>query len=339
MLDVLRYCAALALSVLMAQTAIGQGSRGFPTESGWSGNVSAGLNYISAASNFATDRYGLGDEQLDSLDQQAGRNGAFVGFPRVEVQYTFAESGWQLQLGNTALDFYRFDRANVAGVKKNLGRAGVLGIGYVFSALPDYVWEDPYLVSADRDETRRRSAGGRFTWEYIAGTPVSFRYTQREIRVGDDFSGGDLGLNPQQLELLRRDGSQRIAELNMFVPLGQGMVLLPALSYIGNDRDGAAVSNQTLQLTVVLKLALSDRWTMLAEVLAGRLQADEENPVFSDTEKNNRFGAALTFRYSRLFGYEPLSLLVRAGSYREQSNIDFYSGDIESVGAFVGYDF
>jgi hypothetical protein len=329
----------LVLTAASAQVALGQGSRGFPDDSGWSGNISAGLTYISAASNFATDRYGLGDDSVDSLDQQADRNGAFVGFPRIEVNYTFAESGWQLHLGNAALDFYRFDRANVAGVRRKLDGVGILGIGYVFSALPDYVWEDPYRLATDREKTRRRSAGGRFTWDYIGGTPVSFRYTQRQIRISDDFSGAELGLNPRELESLQRDGSQRVAEINVFVPLGRGMALLPALSYIGNDRDGEAVSNQALQLTIVLRAALSERLTLLAEVLGGRLQADEDNPIFSEREENSRYGAALTLRYSQLFGYEPLALIVRAGSYRERSNIDFYAGDIDSIGAFIAYDF
>ena len=337
--DRLRQIASIAVVALIAPAALGQGGRAFPAESGWSGNLSAGLTYISAASNFATDRYGLGDDSLESLDQQADRKGAFVGFPRFEVRYTFAESGWQLHLGNAALDFYRFDRANVAGVRKNFDGLGVVGVGYVFSALPDYVWEDPYRLSADRDETRRRSAGGRFTWDFIGGTPVSFRYTERRIRIGDDFSGADLGLSPENLEKLQRDGRQRVAEVNLFVPLGRGMALLPALTYIDNDRDGKAVSNEIVQLTVVFRMALTERLTLLAEVLGGSLRANDENPIYSETEKNSRFGAALTFRYSQLLGYEPLSLIVRAGSYREHSNIDFYSGDIDSIGAFIGYDF
>jgi hypothetical protein len=316
-----------------------QGILMFPTESGFSGNIALGASYMSVASNFATHKSKLGEDDLESLDSKPDTQEQVLGFPRFELAYTFADAGWQLHLGNAALDFYRFDRANVAGVRKNFGKVGVIGVGYVFSALPDYVWEDPYRLSSEREETRRGSAGGRLTWDFIGGTPINFRYTQRNIRVGDEASGSDLDLDFEAQQDLRRDGAQRVAELNMFIPLGSGKVLLPAIDYIRNDREGKAVSNQSIQVRVVYKMPLSTRWTMLAEVLAGGLTAQEENPIFLDTEKNKRFGAGLTFKYDQLFGLEAMSLVVRAASYREDSNIDFYSGDISTFGAFIGYKF
>jgi hypothetical protein len=324
---------------LLSSVCFGRGPGGFPADSGFSGNVSIGATWLSVASNFATDKSRLGEDDIDSLDEQGSTQSAVLGFPRIDLEYTFAESGWQLHLGNAALDFYRFDRANVAGVRKNLGDVGIIGLGYVFSAMPDYVWEDPYRTDGPRDETRRGSAGARLTWENIGGSPVGFRYTQRNIRVGDEFSGSDAGLDFTQQQKLRRDGTQQVAELNMFVPMGKGRAVLPALTYIRNDREGEAVSNDSIMLTVVYRMPLSTRWTLLAEIAGGRLRGAGENPVFGETENNTRLGAALTVKYSKLFGLDPMSLVVRSGSYQENSNIDFHSGDIASIGAFIGYDF
>lgn len=311
----------------------------FPETSGFSGSVNLGASYLAVASNFASHHSKLGENDLESLDDKPATRSTVLPVPRIELAWTFADAGWQLHLGNTAIDFYRFNQANVAGVKKNLGKVGVLGLGYVFSALPDYVWEDPYRTTGEREETRRGSAGARFTWEFIGGTPVNFRYTQRNIRISDELSGSDLDLNTREQKELRREGAQRIVEVNMFVPLGDGRVLLPAITYIGNNREGEAVSNDYYQLRLTFKMDLFPGWVMLADVLGGRLTARAENPIYLTTESNKRFGAALTFKYAQLFGIESMSLVLRAGSYRENSNIDFYSSSIDTLGAFIGYEF
>ena len=130
-----------------------------PKESGFSGFIRPGVGFVRFKSNMVASFLGfdLSDDRIDSLESSPDAQSNGIAFVPFSLQYTFASTRTQLFLGTDLTDLIRFDFAQRAGIKQELGKFGILEGGFLFSGIPAKVWKDPYLVGRDRDDTRRTS--------------------------------------------------------------------------------------------------------------------------------------------------------------------------------------
>jgi hypothetical protein len=90
--------------------------------------------------------------------------------------------------GTDLTDLIRFDYAQQLGVKQEIGKFGLLQGGVLFSGIPAKVWKDTYLVRQDRSDTKRKSNGGRLTWDRIFGSnPMNFYINGTWVNVDSNI--------------------------------------------------------------------------------------------------------------------------------------------------------
>ena len=144
------------------------------------------------ASFMGTD---LSDEKIDSLSDSPDSESSAVVMAPFRLAYTFASTCSEVFLGTELTDLIRFDLSQQLGVKQEIGRFGILQAGFLFNGVPAKVWRDPYALDQNRDETPRKSNGGR-------------------LDIGSEKSGQSLPLlTSSERDDLDRDGDRHIGEI------------------------------------------------------------------------------------------------------------------------------
>jgi uncharacterized protein YxeA len=216
-----------------------------PEEDGFSGFVNVGAAYMRVKSNTiaGTKFFDIGDDRVDSVFSSPGSEEIVTPLVNGELKYTWADSRTQLFLGNGISDWLRFDFTMAAGLRQEVGDAGVAELSYLFSGMPTKVWKDPYVNGAKRDDTDRNSNGARLGWSKIMGTNAHLRYSYRDIDVDNEQSGTFLGLSAANQSLLERDGTEQQVEFLYVFQLAENQWLAPTLYYTYMDLDGEAMKN------------------------------------------------------------------------------------------------
>ena len=137
-----------------------------------------------------------------------------------------------------------------------------------------------------------------------------------------------LGLTAAQRQLLERDGDRHSGEILYRFNIAPKHFLTPAFIYTYNDRDGDAMKNDAydFQLTYAY---FGDPITLTANALIGWADYDDENPIYSKTQDDDRYGIQGTVYYKNpwgwsLFGSNPMSFYIGAAFAKTNANIDFY---------------
>jgi hypothetical protein len=138
------------------------------------------------------------------------------------------------------------DGVTQLGARKDIGAAGILQGGLLFSGIPTQVWEDPYAEGVRRKETDRDSTGVRVEWDRILGTAFDLTFSYRDISIDTDRSGEgvtSVSCDAVCQELLRRDGDQYSFDVSYLYRLGEGgrHLVRPMVRYTTDDRDGEAI--------------------------------------------------------------------------------------------------
>ncbi len=217
-----------------------------------------------------------------------------------EVNYTFV-NGWQAFFGTSIEDAVTLDGVTQLGARKNLGSAGTLQGGLLFSGIPTQVWEDPYAEGVQRDETDRDSAGLRLQWDRVLGTAFELTFSYRDISIDTERSGEgvtSVACDATCQDLLRRDGDQYHFDASYLFRLGEGQrhLLRPMVRYTTDDRDGDAISGDAyrLQLSYIF---LGQGYTVASNVAFGGATQDARNPLFGRKTDSDRFAVDTTLFY------------------------------------------
>jgi hypothetical protein len=256
-----------------------------PETAGWRGFVVAGVGYTDLKSNLVAGNgiLDIGLPQIGSVTDAPGSDDAVHPVVTGEVNYTF-ENRWQVFFGTSIEDAVTLDGVTQLGVRKDMGSAGALQLGYVFSGIPTLTWEDPYAEGVEREETDRDSDGMRVQWDRIFGTGFQSTFTYRDVSIERERSGqGVLSVecNAACQDLLRRDGDQYSFDVSYLYKVGDGSrhLLRPLVRYTTNDRDGDAMSGDAyrLQLSYIF---LGQGYTVASNVAYGSSSQDERNPLY-----------------------------------------------------------
>jgi len=300
-----------------------------PQQSGFSGFVQPGAGYLNMKTNMVSSVAGfeLSDKRINDLnDDPDSKSTAIVTMP-FNIAYTFASSRTQVFLGSQIEDLLSFDISQQLGVKQEIGPAGVLQAGILFSGSTK-VWKDPYVTNQNRDETSRSSTGAQLVWDKIFGSRLELGYSYRKIDLGSEKSGEFLGLTNSQQDRLDREGDVHNVSAGYTFKFGEKHSLTPEVTLIYEDLDGEAMANTGAGLKLTYLYA-GDPITLVLNGSVGGADYDKSNPIYNKTRNDDSYGGSATVYYKnpwgwKLFGSEPMQFFVTGAYYAIDSNIDFY---------------
>lgn len=315
-----------------------------PQEAGWSGHVNVGAAYFEVETNMVAgvDAVSIdtGKSVINSLSD-APESESF-GMPHVNlnIKYTFSTQT-QLFIGSSIEDIVQFDTASIAGVRQQFSDRSILEFSLVSTPIfsPVQVWQDPYVVGVERQQTDRISRGGRIDYANILGSGFGVQYTQRKTELDDELSGTtQLGLTSAQAQLLDREGDvKRLVAYYRFPPIGRNIVEV-RLSQGSNDLDGEAMAGDGNQLQVT-HVYLGERFTTASNIFIGQKDFDVVNPVFGVTREDDRIGLGIVLIDKKFFGSKEWVGQATAVWADLDSNIDFYKGTSTMVSVGAQYRF
>lgn len=314
-----------------------------PEETGFSGQFRFGAAWGRVKSNMvAGSRFSeLSRDRIGSLygspNSQSMLSPIFGG----ELRYTFADTRSQIFLtgdrGDPS-DPFRFDQALALGVGKQWDDIGILEAAYLFEIGGTEVWEDPYIVGQKRHETDRTSTGARLSWGKVMDSNFHLTYSYRDIDVDHEQSGVFLGLPNAQQDLLSRKGDSHRAEVLYAHQLSENQWLTPALYYSHNDLDGDAMSNDAYALMLTHTVA-TQQFRLMTSLGYGFANYDRQNPIYSKTQKADRYGVSVTAIIPKFLKVENLTGMLTAAYWLKDANIDFYDSEVIAVMASTVYSF
>jgi hypothetical protein len=325
---------ALLASLTIFASIPAQALEPIPRESGFNGFIQPGVGYYRFKSNMVARlwTFEFSDDKADSLnDNPDGKSGA-IYLLTYSLGYTFAGTRTQVFVGSDLTDMIRLDYGQQVGVKQEIGSLGLLQGGILFNTIATEVWEDPYTINENRDETDRDTMGLRLTWDRIMGSQLQLQYSYRDIDIQNEKSGEFLGLSPGDRKLLERDGDRHVVEALYRFNFAQKHWLAPALIYSNDDRDGDAMSSDTLDLQLTYAYR-GDPFTFIANGFIGWADYDKRNPIFDKTQEDDRYGFGTSLYYKNpwgwnLFGSFPMNFFINAVVADVDSNIDFYEQQV-----------
>ena len=256
-----------------------------PATPGWRGFVVGGVGYLDLKSNLVAGNnlVDIGHPVVDSVNQRPRSDDAVHPVITGEINYTFG-GGWQAFFGTSLEDAVTLDGVTQLGARKDLGSAGILQGGVLFSGIPTQVWEDPYAEGVKRKETDRDSTGARLQWDRVLGSAFELTFSYRDISIDTERSGEgvtSVTCDASCQQLLRRDGDQYQFDASYLFKLGEGRrhLVRPMVRYTINDREGDAISGDAyrLQLSYVF---IGDGYTVASNAAYVSSSQDASNPIF-----------------------------------------------------------
>ncbi len=301
-----------------------------PMKSGFSGFIRPGAGYMNYKSNMVASFLGfdLSDRTINSLTDSPNSERTGIVLVPFALQYTFASTRSQIFIGTDLRDLIRFDLTQQIGYKQEIGRFGMLQVGFLFTGIPAKVWKDPYVVNKKRDDTRRTNNGARLVWDRIFNSNLQLQYTYRDIDLGSERSGEFLGLSSSDRNRLDREGDRHVAEAFYRFNFATRHRLVPQLIYARDDLDGDAMANDTFDFQLTYAY-FGNPLVLTLNGLIGKADYDKRNPIYDRTRDDDRYGLQGSLFYKnpwgwKVFGSKPMSFFVNALYSRADSNIDFY---------------
>ena len=315
-----------------------------PSTPGWRGFIVVGVGYTDLESNTVAGNrmIDIGQPTIDSVAQRPQSDDTFHPVVTGEINYTFG-NGWQAFFGTSLEDAVTLDGATQLGVRKDLGSAGILQGGLLFSGIPTQVWEDPYAEGVQREETDRDSTGVRLRWDRVLGSAFELTFSYRDISIDTERSGQgvkSVACDAACQELLRRDGDQYHFDASYLFRLGEGgrHLVRPMFRYTIDDRDGEAISADAyrLQLSYVF---LGQGYSVVSNAAYASSSHDASNPIFGRRIDSDGVVLDTTLFYR---------LPVESGRWQavgsvlwgeSDSDVDFHDNEIFMINAGVMYRF
>lgn len=292
-------------------------------QDGFSGEVVVGGGWVAGRrSQLDVDD---DNERLDDLDDRGDRFSEAVPTLFTNVSYGWKDTGTQVFLGNGSGGYKGF----AAGISQSLGNAGTLQSALTFSR--DEVWEDPYLVGVDRDETDRDTLGVELGWESILGTGLALSYGYSKVDVNDDRIG-------DRIRDLRRDGNIHTLEAAYAILFAESHLITPGVSLELGDLDGAANRYNAYSTFVVYGFEKGDYSLETVASLTRRV-FDERHPRFGKTREETEFSSFVTVKKAKPFDFENFNAYATVGVEATDANINFFDSHGFVVGAGIGYEF
>lgn len=265
------------------------------------------------------------NKRIDSLDDRGDYKNEATPVVFGTVGYRFAATQTEIAANLQA--------AFQGGVDLSLAQP-LEGVGtFTLAATWMYekVWQDPYLVGADRSKTTNRKAGVGFAWEEILGSGAQIGYHYENHDVKDDVSG-------EQNEDLRRDGIEHTLELGYSLPISPNSVITPTVNLHKGDFEGDSNSYNGFGFGLEHFLGLG-RWIFNTSAGLTWYDFKEKHAVFDEKREEISIGASEFITYVEPFGWRGFSAHALISYELLDSNIAFFEQTDMIVGLGIGYNF
>lgn len=315
-----------------------------PETPGFRGFVILGAGYTDLKSNLVAGNglIDIGKKTIASVNDSPASDSTFHPIFAGEVTYTFGNR-WQAFLGTSLEDAVTLDAVAQVGARRDLGGAGIVQGGILFSGIPTEVWEDPYAEGVPRDETDRESPGLRLQWDRILGSAFEVTLSYRDISIDTERSGEgvtSVTCTAACQDLLRRDGNVYLMDVSYLFKLGEGRrhLLRPWVRYVIDDRDGAAVSNDAYRLQLSYAYMGQDV-SVVSNLAVGGSSYDQPNPIFGEKTNATRFAIDSTLFYRLPTASERWQAVVTLLWGQDNSDVAFNDNEVLQVGLGALYRF
>jgi hypothetical protein len=323
MKKLMAHLSSLSISLVLIATSNAVAVTSIPEESGFSGFVNLGVTGLQTETNMISETpfSTLGGATVNSLTNGPDSQSTSSPIVSYEVAYTWASTKTQIFLGSSLEDFLRFDLSTKLGVRQGLGDIGIVSLEVIGSPTPTKVWSDPYQIGVDRQDTDRESAGARLRWDKVLGTELELRVSSKKTDIDDEFSGVALGLSSADRALLNRDGSINKFDLAYRFKF-ENLIIIPRLSLIDDDLDGAAMAHDRIQVEVSVAGKVN-KLRYVTNLTLSQSDFDEVNPIYGVKDESDQIGFSFTLFWDKAFGTK---WVASAGivAYEDRHEIDFY---------------
>ena len=270
-------------------------------------------------------------ERIDSLDQEAEGETSFTALPMYRLTYTLENERTQFFLGTPEENFVEGNFLVEIGARQKLAGGTILGASWIpyLPLIDSEVWEDPFLLGSNREETDQESQAFRLTAASIMGSPITLRYGFGVRDIDDELSGTYLAslegstLTSQDLDSLDRDSDYHFFEAMYRFRLQNGLIIRPQLGYLIGDAEGDANNFDRYSGKVSFAYVLA-KWRLFGNIFIAQADYDEVNPIFGKTRDDNEFGGTFGVSYLAPFGYKDWSVNLFTSFREVDSNIKFY---------------
>ncbi|TEW52633.1 DUF2860 family protein [Psychromonas algicola] len=325
-------CSLLVLCVSQSSIA-----RPLSEQAGWDSTLSLNALYISGHSQLSTSSE---NRTTNSLTNSGKSTSETLVIPLNKIFYTFDSLKTQLYFdANNADQITTNGFQYEFGMKHQFYDDSKLTFA-VFPKLSVYneVWEDPFLVGSDREETKQKVGGGRIAIEQIFASPFTVKYAIASSSIEDELSGQTNSLTSDEITLLNRDSIYQRFSIETMFPIQKRIFLKPTLEKNQRDADGAANSYEDYALKLGV-LIFRERSFWATTLSMGVQNYEATNPIF-DKKQDLVYGSL-----SSIFSYkEPLNLRNwnwnLLGAYtQKKSDISFYDSRSIFISTGMSYQF
>ena len=315
-----------------------------PSTPGWRGFIVGGVGYLDLKSNLVAgnDLVDIGHPVIQSVNQSPRSDDAVHPVITGEINYTFGNS-WQAFFGTSLEDAVTLDGVTQLGARKDLGSAGIVQGGILFSGIPTQVWADPYAENVRRKETDRDSTGARLQWDRVLGSAFEVTISWRDISIDSEQSGEgvtSVSCDADCQQLLRRDGDQFHFDASYLFRLGEGNrhLVRPMVRYTVNDREGDAISGDAyrLQLSYVF---LGNGYTVASNVAYGGSSQDARNPIYGRRTDSDGVVVDATLFYRLPIEGGRWQAIGSALWGEDDSDVNFHDTEVTSLSLGLLYRF
>jgi len=326
-------CSLLAICVIQSSMA-----RPLSEQAGWDSTLSVNALYISGHSQLSTNSE---NRTTDNLTNSGKSTSETLIIPLNKIFYTFDSLKTQLYFdANNADQITTNGFQYEFGVKHQFIDNSKLTFA-VFPKLSIYneVWEDPFLVGSDREETKQKVGGARIAIEQVFASPFTIKYAVASSSIEDELSGQvqtGISLNTEETNSLKRDSIYQRFSIETMFPIQKGIFLKPTLEKNERDADGEANSYEDYALKLGV-IVFRERSFWATTLSIGVQNYEAINPIFDKKQDLIYGGVSSVFSYK-----EPLNLKNwnwnLLGSYTlKESNISFY--DTRSIFLSTGMSY
>ena len=260
-----------------------------------------------------------------------------------EINYTFG-NGWQAFFGTSLEDAVTLDGVTQLGARKDLGSAGILQGGFLFSGIPTQVWEDPYAEGVRRKETDRDSTGLRLQWDRVLGTALELTFSYRDIAIDTERSGEGVTSVDLRCGLPGTAAARRRPVSSSMRPTCSGSARAGVTSCGRWSATRSTTARATRSAATRYRLQLSyvflgQGYTVASNVAYGSSSQDARNPIFG--RKTDSDGVVLD---TTVFYRLPIDggRWQAVGSVlwgEDDSDVDFHDAEVTSVSLGLMYRF
>ncbi len=309
-----------------------------PLESGLSGNISLGAAALKYKNNMVSgiDSLDVTNERIDDLGTPDSTNSnlPIVG---LDLKYTFSSYRLQLYAGSALPDVLRFDFATRFGVRKQFSELGIVGISYL-STFGVNVWEDPYLVGAEREKTARNNSGLGLRWQKILNSSFTIDLHFRDITIENEQSGLTHNLTTSEQNALNREGKQEMIEVIYEYKLNDNNIIEPAFIYTDFKLNGTAMRHKRYE-GKLSHYYMGEKFIIVTNLVIGETQFEENNPIFSKKNGSSILGVSNNVLYQKPFNWKNWQAFAGFAIYKGDADIEYYStrGELFNLGMI--YDF